>query len=568
MRYLGLATDYDGTLAHDGRVPTSTLQAMERAIASGRRLILVTGRELDDLFKVFPHIELFDRVVAENGALVYRPATREEKALAEPPPPEFIEELKKRKVEPVSVGRVIVATWEPHETAVMEAIRDLGLELHIIFNKGAVMVLPSGISKAAGLQEALAEMKLSPHNVVGIGDAENDHAFLSVCECAVAVSNALPTLKERCDLVTEKDHGAGVEELIERLVENDLRDLDPRLSRHSVRIGTDDEGNEVTVAQYDSNVLLAGPSGSGKSTLNTTLLERLTEHGYQFCLFDPEGDYGTFDGALVLGAADRAPNVEEILRILEASHDNVVVNLVGVRLTDRPEFFAGVLPRLQELRARLGRPHWVIVDEAHHLLPSSSELSSPALPQRLHGMVFITIHPDHVAQSVMSAVTNVIMIGKSPNQTLRAFTEPVGEAAPTLPSDSVDPGYAFMWRRTSGRDVVRFRVTPPAAELQRHRRKYAQGDVGDKSFYFRGPNGKLNLRAQNLELFLQIADGVDDETWLHHLRRHDYSQWLREAVKDDDLAGEAERIEAEESSPEESRARIREVIEQRYTLPA
>ena len=183
-------------------------------------------------------------------------------------------------------------------------------------------------------------------------------------------------------------------------------------------------------------------------------------------------------------------------------------------------------------------------------------------------MVFITIHPDHVAQSVMSAVTNVIMIGKSPNQTLRAFTEPVGEAAPTLPSDSVDPGYAFMWRRTSGRDVVRFRVTPPAAELQRHRRKYAQGDVGDKSFYFRGPNGKLNLRAQNLELFLQIADGVDDETWLHHLRRHDYSQWLREAVKDDDLAGEAERIEAEESSPEESRARIREVIEQRYTLPA
>ncbi len=140
MRYLGLATDYDGTLAHHGQVSDSTLRAMERARESGRRIILVTGRELEDLFQVFPQVELFDRVVAENGALIYRPGTREEKALAEPPPPEFIDALKKRNVEPFSVGRVIVATWEPHETAVMEAIHELGLELHIVFNKGAVMV--------------------------------------------------------------------------------------------------------------------------------------------------------------------------------------------------------------------------------------------------------------------------------------------------------------------------------------------------------------------------------------------------------------------------------------------
>ncbi len=568
MRYLGLATDYDGTLAHHGRVSSSTLRAMERARASGRRLILVTGRELEDLFEVFPEVELFDRVVAENGALIYRPGPREEKTLAEPPPPEFIEELKKRKVEPFSVGRVIVATWEPHETVVMEAIRDLGLELHIIFNKGAVMVLPSGISKAAGLQEALAEMKLSPHNVVGVGDAENDHAFLSICECAVAVSNALPTLKERCDLVTEKGHGDGVEELIDMLVENDLRDLEPRLARHDIAIGTSDLDQPVTITQFRSNLLVAGPSGSGKSTLNTALLERLAESRYQFCLIDPEGDYGTFEGALVLGAADRPADVDEVIGLLESSQDNVVVNLVGLRLVDRPEFFAALLPRLQELRARTGRPHWVIVDEAHHLLPSTVDPVASALSQELHGMVFITIHPDHVTQWVMSGVTDVAIVGKAPDQTIRAFTGVVGDDPPNLPSDSLEPGFAFLWRRATGGEVIPFRVTQPTAELQRHRRKYAQGELGDRSFYFRGPEGKLNLRAQNLELFLQIADGVDDETWLHHLRRGDYSKWLRNAIKDEGLAEEAERIEESDLSPEESRSRIRDEIQKRYTLPA
>ncbi|MDP8956424.1 MAG: HAD-IIB family hydrolase [Actinomycetota bacterium] len=567
MRYLGLATDYDGTLAHHGRVSASTLRAMERARASGRRLILVTGRELEDLFDVFPELELFDRVVAENGALIYRPASREEKALAEAPPPEFIEELKKRNVEPFSVGRVIVATWEPHETAVMEAIHELGLELHIVFNKGAVMVLPSGISKAAGLEAALAEMKLSVHNVVGVGDAENDHAFLSICECSVAVANALPTLKERSDLVTEKGHGEGVEELIDMLVENDLRDLEGRLTRHDIPIGTDESGKAVTVPQFSSNLLVAGPSGSGKSTLNTALLERLVESRYQFCLIDPEGDYGTFEGALVLGAADRPADVDEVIRLLESSQDNLVVNLVGLRLVDRPEFFAVLLPRLQELRARIGRPHWIIVDETHHLLPSTTDPAATALSHELHGMVFITIHPDHVAQWAMSGVTDAVMVGKAPDQTLRAFTGVIGEEPPKLPVDSLEPGFAFLWRRAWGGDVIRFQVTPPTAELQRHRRKYAQGELGDRSFYFRGPDGKLNLRAQNLELFLQMADGVDDETWLHHLRQHDYSKWLRDAIKDEELAREANAIEEQNLSADQSRARIRKVIEQRYTLP-
>ncbi len=228
MRYLALATDYDGTLAHDGRVDEATLAALERLRQSGRRLILVTGRELEDLQKTFSRLDLFDRVVAENGALLYRPAAKEEKVLGAAPPRSFLEMLRARGV-PISVGRSIVATREPHQATVLDAIRKLGLELHVVFNKGAVMVLPPQVNKATGLAAALDELKLSAHNIVGVGDAENDHAFLAACECAVAVANALPAVKERADLVTRRDHGAGVVELIDRLLADDLADVGPRL---------------------------------------------------------------------------------------------------------------------------------------------------------------------------------------------------------------------------------------------------------------------------------------------------------------------------------------------------
>jgi hypothetical protein len=113
-------------------------------------------------------------------------------------------------------------------------------------------------------------------------------------------------------------------------------------------------------------------------------------------------------------------------------------------------------------------------------------------------------------------------------------------------------------------------VAPAKLELKRHRRKYAAGELGeDKSFYFRGPQNKLNLRAQNLNMFIQLAKGVDDETWAFHLQRHDYSQWVREAIKDQALADELKGIEEDSSvAAEESKSRIVKILEQHYTAPA
>src|SRR3954465_2772137 len=134
--YLALATDYDGTLAHHGTVTAETLAAVARLRASGKKLVLVTGRELEELKGVFPEINVCDLVVAENGALLYWPATGQMKLLAEPAPKKFSEALIARGV-PTAVGRVIVATVEPHEVTVLQTIKEMGLELEMIFNKGA-----------------------------------------------------------------------------------------------------------------------------------------------------------------------------------------------------------------------------------------------------------------------------------------------------------------------------------------------------------------------------------------------------------------------------------------------
>ena len=189
------------------------------------------------------------------------------------------------------------------------------------------------------------------------------------------------------------------------------------------------------------------------------------------------------------------------------------------------------------------------------------------------------MHPKSVSRVLLDAVNCVIAIGPEPGEVIQEVNEGAATekkwSPPTvsMPGDTgpeVRSGHMLVWQLPESNAPVKVSLEPAKAELRRHKRKYAAGELGeDKSFYFRGPDGKLNLRAQNLNIFAQIAEGVDEETWLYHLKQHHYSEWLHEAVKDEVIAGEIAAIEQDAGLPAaESRARILEMIRRHYTNPS
>jgi hypothetical protein len=272
---------------------------------------------------------------------------------------------------------------------------------------------------------------------------------------------------------------------------------------------------------------------------------------------------------VVLGDDQRVPSAAEVLDVLDKPDQNAVVNLTGLALTERPKFFEALLPRIQEMRAKTGRPHWVGVDESHHVMPSSWEAAGLTVSQKTYGLMFITLEPDRVAPAVLSSFDVVIAIGDDPAGILKNFSKAVEEKPLEMEPLNLQPGQAVAWLRDSAEPPFIFESVMPRAERRRHRRKYAEGELRpDLCFYFRGPEGKLNLKAQNLSIFLQIAEGVDDETWLFHLNNGDISRWFLDVIKDPELALEAQLMERGDVNAEESRKHVRSEIEQRYILAA
>ena len=218
------------------------------------------------------------------------------------------------------------------------------------------------------------------------------------------------------------------------------------------------------------------------------------------------------------------------------------------------------------MRAKTARPHWLVVDEAHHLMPTGSSFASSMLPQEIGGMILITVHPEHVAAPALALVDIAMATGDSAGETLRAFANAIKTSVRGDLPELTGPGEALVWFLHQQSAPIIVKPLVAKAERRRHRRNYAQGELSpEQSFYFRGRDSKLNLRAQNLTTFLQFSDGVDDDTWLFHLQRGDYSRWFESVIKDEDLVASAREIERDARNVGESRARLKQAVESRYT---
>jgi len=566
MRFHVFATDYDGTLSPYEMVTPDTIESLRKLKSSGRKLVLVTGRQIKDLINLFPEHILFDRIVAENGAILYSPATLEEKVLGNQPPESFIDRLRELKVIPLEIGRVIVATWQPNQTIVLEAIKEAGLEHQVIFNKGAVMILPPGINKSSGLHEALKDLLLSAHNTVAIGDAENDHAMLQSAEIAVAVQNALPTLKAEADWTTINPCNLGVMEVIDQLLLDDLASINLPLTRHDLQMGQKSDNTLFCISPYGNNILVAGSSCCGKTTFTKAFVEQLITGGYQFCLVDPEGDYLDLQGVLNMGNDEQPPVIPEVMKMMRESVQNLVVCVLAIPFYERAAFFQKLLANIADLYKNTGRPHFIIMDEAHHLIPNEINDSGIGAQKELPALFAITTKANLVHRNYLVKVDTLIIMGTSPDLTVAGTKKLIGFTAEIPKNILLQKGEILVWQKRNNQlSFVRSEL--PSHLGRRHKRKYASGDLGIDSFYFTGAERKFNIKASNLMMFIQIAGSIDPETWLFHLYRNDYSKWFRGSIKDEVLASRAEKIECNTTDAELSRNKIFQLIQNRYTGP-
>jgi hypothetical protein len=300
------------------------------------------------------------------------------------------------------------------------------------------------------------------------------------------------------------------------------------------------------------------------------MLEQLMDNSYQTCVVDPEGDYHDMKDPIVLGTLAQPPVIEEVIEVLSDPEKSCVVSLFGAKHEDQPELFSKLLRAIMEYRSRFGRPHWYLIDEAHYPLPATWGPIAELPLKDLRSVMYITAFIEQLPKTIIELTDLFVAIGDEPIKHLEQYCDLLGEPIPKVPPPSDKQQHrALAWWRKRGTPAW-FKRLPSKTEHQRHRHGYLEGDMDEEHrFYFRGPKGELNLPAQNLRIFMQVGEGVDDETWLHHLREGDYEQWFREIIKDETLADRAAKLrENGQISADESRKRIFEFIRQTYEKEA
>jgi hydroxymethylpyrimidine pyrophosphatase-like HAD family hydrolase len=549
--FRALACDYDGTLASDDRLGDRVVAALEEARAAGIRLVLVTGRTFFELTRVCERLDLFDVVVAENGAVLYLPRAGMLRELAPAPPARLAAELDRRGIIYES-GRVVVGAARSDEHAVREALRATGVTLEVLYNRGRLMLLPRGVSKGSGLRHALRELGLSPHDVLALGDAENDLDLFAVSGFSGCPGNAEAVVRDRVDWVFPGENGDTIAAAVTGpILGGKLPVADS--PRHQLEIGwAVGTAERVTIPARDCNLLVVGDPQTGKSWLAGGLVERLVDDRYAVLVLDPEGDYRALVRLPGLSWVDGrdAGALEGALALFE--HDPsacIVVDLSKHSHAEKLGLVETVLAHAGRLRRARGLPHWIVVDEAHYLLHATG-VSDGTAALDAKGIALVTYRPSWLRPSVVKMLDVLLLARTTDADELRCLREllhacPDGPqviaALPELP-----PGEFIRVRPTGpGCAALTFEAVPRDTPHVRHRGKYADAPLlSERRFLFRDGAGRVVATADSLGSFREAVAAVPASTLAHHAGHGDFSRWVRTVFSDQMLAHALEKLEA------------------------
>lgn len=518
MKLAAVALDYDGTIAVDGALDPLVRDAIAQLRLHNIAVVLVTGRRLRELQQMAGNLECFNAIVAENGAVLYFPDSRRHSVVGHMPPPQFVDGMRRLGVE-FAVGDSVVETDAVNALSVLQLIHSLELPLMLAFNRSRLMVLPPGISKSTGLLRVLTTLRLSIHNTVGIGDAENDHDLLDACEVGVAVAWGSHALRVVADEVINGTGPTAVAAYLLGLTRQ-LRLSAQQMGRRRVHLGHRHDGTPVHLAVRGRTVIIAGEPGSGKSWLAGLHCEQLILQGYCLCIIDPEGDYLSLEalpGVVVMGGDDPSPRARDIAQALRHPDISIVIDLSKLTHQAKDEYIRELLPTLAALRRQTGLPHKILLDEAHYYLgaPEGRRL----IDAELAGYILVTYRVSGIDEQVRNAADSVVMVTRETDaeeqRALRAMCRAAGADVPeaifqelALSEAALLPGV-----EESHGAVQRFQIGPRLTSHVRHRSKYLDMPVADAQGFAFSHNGRPGLRARSLKEFVDLLPSCPRPIW-------------------------------------------------------
>lgn len=571
MRLRVIATDYDGTIATDGRLHQAVREAIRRARQRKVLVVIVTGRILSEFRDVVGCPDFVDGIVAENGAVIALQCGHVMQ-LAPSPPMSLITALTERGID-FKVGRCVVEMDASFADVAMSIIREQELPLAITFNRQRMMLLPASISKSSGLRELLSVLGVSRHNALGIGDAENDHELLQCCEYGVAVEWGSNYLKQHADKVISGNGPDAVGAFIDEVSQNIRIPLQVG-GHHKVVLESIEGQPPFELMIRGRNVLIAGDSQSGKSWLAGLLMEQMIFQGYTVYVFDPEGDYtslGSLPNTVVLGGARMLPRDDDLITLLHQGL-SVVLNLSHLDRIQKTEYIRHHLPLLAEYRREQGYPHRIVLDESHYFL--NAEDDATLLDLSLGAYTLVTWRPSELGASVLQAVDIVAVTRLADQNEVDAISSlSHGNSDPrawydALANLSISEAAILPPTVEAKEGLLKFRVAPRLTRHVRHRTKYLDSPVSsERAFVFSDKDSPSGCRASTLcELINGVANSPGSSIE-GHLQRHDFSRWIEVVFGDKDLAGLIRSIESKYQSDSDLTdfpAELAAVITDRY----
>jgi hypothetical protein len=548
MKLGAVAIDYDGTIAVNGAFDPGARDAIAQLRLHGIAVVLVTGRRLDELKRVAGNIGCFSAIVAENGAVLYFPESGRRAVIGHAPSSRFIDALQRRGID-IAVGDSVIETDASHATSVLDVIRALEQPQILAFNRSRLMVLPPGIAKSIGLARVLSTLRMSIHNTIGIGDAENDHDLLDACEVGVAVEWGSPALRVVADEVIAGTGPQDMAPYLRRLTQQ-MRLSSKQMGRRRLLLGHQHDGQPLHLAIRGRTVLIAGEPGSGKSWLAGLLCEQLILQGYCLCILDPEGDYRSLEalpGVVVMGGDEPPPRARELTQTLRYPDTSVVIDLSRLSHDGKKEYLRELLPLLATLRRQTGLPHKILIDEAHYYLgePDGRHL----VDAELAGYILVTYRVSGIDQHVCAAGDTVVIVTRETDAqeqaTLRGICEATVGAVPegVFKDLSLSEAALLPGAEESHGAVRRFQIGPRLTSHVRHRTKYLDMPIAEPQAFVFTTDGKAQLRARTLKEFVDLLGRLPDSDLAPHLQRHDFSRWLEHVFRDCPLATHVKAIE-------------------------